>query len=198
MSVAFSHSGRTGVTVAAAENVASDQALIHRIAAGDRLAMRALFARHRVPLYRFVLRIVRDAALAEDVLSDVFLAVWRQADRFEARASVATWLTAIARFKAISALRWRPAAAELDEAAAARLADPADDPEAALQKKHRHETLRRGIAALSPEHAEVIDLVYYHGKSIAEVADIVGIPEGTVKTRMFNARRRLAQTVEAA
>jgi RNA polymerase sigma-70 factor (ECF subfamily) len=200
MTVAFSHSGRAGAGFqqAAASQISSDETLIHRIAQGDQLAMRTLFARHRLPVYRFVLRIVRDAALAEDVLSDAFLAVWRQAARFEARSSVSTWLMAVARFKAISALRRQRTELELDEDVAARVADPADSPEVALQRKDRDETLRRRIAALSSEHAEVIDLVYYHGKSVAEVAHIVGIPEATVKTRMFYARRRLAETVEAA
>jgi RNA polymerase sigma-70 factor (ECF subfamily) len=198
MPVAISHSGRVGAAFdQAAPQTSSDGALIERIAAGDQLAMRTLFARHRVPLYRFVLRIVRDEALAEDVLSDVFLALWRQAARFEARASVSTWLVAIARYKAISALRRRRSEAQPDIDIAA-IVDPADDPEAVLQKKNRDEALRQRIAALSPEHAEVIDLVYYHGKSVAEVAHIVGIPEATVKTRMFYARRRLAQVVEAA
>jgi RNA polymerase sigma-70 factor (ECF subfamily) len=200
MPVAISHPGRAGAAFqqAVAPQPSSDETLIRRIAQGDQLAMRTLFARHRVPVYRIVLRLVRDAALAEDVLSDSFLALWRQAARFEARSSVSTWLLAIARFKAISALRRRRTELTLDEEFAARAVDPADNPEVALQKKDRDETLRRRIAALSPVHAEVVDLVYYHGKSVAEVAHIVGIPEATVKTRMFYARRRLAETVEAA
>src|SRR6516162_5489107 len=78
----------------------SDEALIARIASGDRLAMQVLFARHDVRIYRFVLRLVRDQSKAEDLISEVFLDVWRQADRFEGRSTVSTWLLAIARFKA--------------------------------------------------------------------------------------------------
>src|SRR5216684_1568984 len=81
---------------------------------------------------------------------------------------------------------------------ASTLVDPADDPEAALQKKNRSELLRNSLAGLSPEHGEVIDLVYYHGKSVREVADIVGVGEATVKTRMFYARKKLADLVAAA
>jgi RNA polymerase sigma-70 factor (ECF subfamily) len=171
--------------------------LIRRIAEGDQLAMRTLFGRHRVPLYRWLLRLVGDEALAEDLLSDVFLDVWRQAAAFEARSSVSTWLLAIARYKALSARRRRPDA-ELDEKVASRVADPADDPEVALQKKTRAELLRHSLARLSPEHGEVIDLVYFHGKSVKEVADIVGIAEATVKTRMFYARKKLAELVATA
>ena len=178
------------------DSAVSDEVLIGRIAAGDQSAMRTLFARHRIPLYRWLLRIVRDETTAEDLLSDVFLDVWRQAASFRARASVSTWLLAIARYKALSARRAR-VDAQLDERIASTIADPADDPEAALQEKNRSDVLRDSLANLSPEHGEVIDLVYYHGKSVKEVAEIVGIGEATVKTRMFYARRKLASLVAA-
>ena len=182
---------------AAPETSSSDEMLIRRIAQGDQLAMRTLFGRHRVPLYRWLLRLVGDEALADDLLSDVFLDVWRQAASFEARSSVSTWLLAIARHKALSARRRRPDA-ELDEKIASSVADPADDPEVALQKRTRADLLRRSLARLSPEHREVIDLVYFHGKSVKEVAQIIGIATATVKTRMFYARKKLADFVAAA
>ena len=190
---------RTGASPAqaVARDTSSDETLIRRIAGGDQLAMRTLFARHRVAIYRWLLRIVHDETLAEDLLSDVFLDVWRQAGAFEGRSSVSTWLLAIARHKALSARRCR-SDAELDVRIATTIADPADDPEAALQKKNRSELLRNCLAELSPEHGEVIDLVYYHGKSVKEVADIVGVGEATVKTRMFYARKKLADLVAAA
>jgi RNA polymerase sigma-70 factor (ECF subfamily) len=159
--------------------------------------MRTLFGRHRVPLYRWLLRLVGDEALAEDLLSELFLDVWRQAASFEARSSVSTWLLAIARYKALSARR-RRTDAELDDELASKLAHPADDPERVLQKKDRAEVLRRSLTRLSPEHGEVIDLVYYHGKSVKEVAEIIGIAEATVKTRMFYARKKLAALVATA
>ena len=85
----------------------SDEALIGRIATGDKVAMQVLFARHHVRVYRFVLRLVRDQTKAEDLISEVFLDVWRQAGKFEARSAVSTWLLAIARYKALSARRLR-------------------------------------------------------------------------------------------
>jgi RNA polymerase sigma-70 factor, ECF subfamily len=159
--------------------------------------MRTLFARYRVAIYRWLLRLVSDEALAEDLLSDVFLDVWRKAASFEARSSVSTWLLAIARYKALSARRQQPHA-ELNDELASTVADPADDPELVLQKKDRAELLRQCLAKLSPEHGEVIDLVYYHGKSVKEVAETIGINEATVKTRMFYARKKLAQLVAMA
>ena len=138
-----------------------------------------------------------DEALAEDLLSEVFLDVWRQAASFEARSSVSTWLLAIARYKALSARR-RRTEAELDDELASTLADPADDPELVLQKKYRADVLRQSLARLSPEHGEVIDLVYYHGKSVKDAAEIIGMSEATAKTRMFYARRKLADLVAPA
>ena len=200
MTMAFIHSGSAAASLerrAAAIETSTDEMLIRRIADGDQLAMRTLFGRHRVNLYRWLLRLLGEEALAEDLLSEVFLDVWRQAASFEARSSVSTWLLAIARYKALSARRRRPHA-ELDEAIVSTVADPADDPELVLQKKNRAELLRQSLAKLSPEHGEVIDLVYYHDKSVREVAEIVGAAEATVKTRMFYARKKLAELVAAA
>jgi RNA polymerase sigma-70 factor, ECF subfamily len=197
MTVAITQTGSASPSHGLTHETSSDETLIRRIATGDQLAMRTLFARHQTPLYRWLLRIVQDEALAEDLLSDVFLDVWRQAASFEARSSVSTWLLAIARYKALSARR-RPRHAELDEETASSIPDPADDPETVLQKKNRAELLRRSLGDLSPEQGEVIDLVYYHGKSVREVAQIVGIAEATVKTRMFYARKKLAELVNAA
>ena len=192
--------GRRSVAATPAQamhGTSSDEALIERIADRDQLAMRALFGRHRTALYRWLVRLVGDTALAEDLLSDVFLDVWRQAAVFEGRSSVSTWLLAIARYKALSARR-RRVDAELDDELASTVTDPSDDPELALQKKNRDEILRRSVARLSPVHGEIIDLVYFHGKSVKDVAEIVGLNEATVKTRMFYARKKLAELAAAA
>jgi len=140
---------------------------------------------------------VRNQTTAEDVISDVFLDVWRQAGSFEGRSAVSTWLLAIARFKALSVLRRKPEE-ELNDTGAAAVPDPTDDPEMAAQKKDTGEILRECLATLSREHREVIDLVYYHEKSVEEVAAIVGIPEATVKTRMFYARKKLSGLLKSA
>lgn len=173
----------------------SDEVLIARIAGGDRLAMQVLFARHHVRVYRFVLRLVRNDATAEDLISEVFLDVWRQAGKFEGRSAVSTWMLSIARFKALSALRRRPEE-ELDDKTAERIEDQSDDPETTLAKKDKGSLLRQCLSKLSTEHREIIDLVYYHEKSVEEVAGIVGIPEATVKTRMFYARKKLSELLK--
>jgi RNA polymerase sigma-70 factor (ECF subfamily) len=175
----------------------ADEVLISRIARGDRLAMQVLFARHHVRVFRFVLRLLRDEATAEDVISEVFLDVWRQAGQFEGRSAVTTWLMAIARFKALSLIRKRREE-ELDEETANSIEEPSDSPEVAVAKMDKSEKLRKCLTALSPEHREIIDLVYYHEMSVEEVAEIVGIPENTVKTRMFYARKKLGELCKAA
>jgi RNA polymerase sigma-70 factor (ECF subfamily) len=157
--------------------------------------MQVLFARHHVRVYRFVLRLVRNEATAEDLISDVFLDVWRQAGKFEGRSAVSTWMLSIARFKALSALRRRPEQ-ELDDETAEQIEDQSDDPEVALAKKDKAAVLRQALSKLSAEHREIVDLVYYHEKSVEEVAGIVGIPEATVKTRMFYARKKLSELLK--
>jgi RNA polymerase sigma-70 factor (ECF subfamily) len=104
-------------------------------------------------------------------------------------------MLSIARFKALSALRKRPDA-EMDDEAAEQIEDESDDPETTLAKKDKGSQLRQALNGLSNEHREIIDLVYYHEKSVEEVAGIVGIPEATVKTRMFYARKKLSELLK--
>ena len=173
-----------------------DAALIRLIAAGDKHAMQILFGRHNLRVFRFVLRFVGDKSAAEDLVSEVFLDVWRQAGRFQGRSQVATWLLAIARNKALSALRGR-SNEELDEDVAAGIEDPQDNPEVTLQNRQKAEILLNCLTKLSPAHREVTDLIYYHEKSIDEVAEVTGVPQNTVKTRMFYARKRIAELMAA-
>jgi RNA polymerase sigma-70 factor (ECF subfamily) len=135
--------------------------------------------------------------LAEDAVSEVFLDVWRDAGSFQARSQVSTWLLAIARNKALSAFR-RRSEQQLDDHWAAEIEDFTDDPETAADKKDRSEALRKCLSQLSACHREVVDLIYYHEKSVEEVAQIIGASPNTVKTRMFYARRRMQELLEAA
>jgi RNA polymerase sigma-70 factor, ECF subfamily len=172
-----------------------DATLLGRVASGDRAALQVLYARHHVRVYRFALRLVDDEALAEDLVSDVFIKVWQAAGQFEGRSQVSTWLLSITRFLAYSALRQRREEA-LDDGAAEAIVDTSDNAEACLEKKGQLEMLRRCVRKLSREQREIIDLVYYHQKSVKDVAAIVGVPSNTVKTRMFYARRRMAKLLK--
>jgi RNA polymerase sigma-70 factor, ECF subfamily len=170
----------------------SDENLIEAIATGSQAAMRTLYGRHHVRVFRFIARLVCDASRAEDLVSEVFLTVWRQAGTFENRSRVSTWILSIARFKALTA-RGRRQESQLDEAATEMVADTAETPEQTVLHADRNAQLRSCIAEMSPEHREVIDLVYYHDKSVEEVAEIIHLPKNTVKTRMFYARKGLAR-----
>jgi RNA polymerase sigma-70 factor, ECF subfamily len=181
---------------AVASGEISDEALIRAISSGDRRAMQTLYSRHNVRIYRYTLRLTNDAALAEDLVADVFIDVWRQAGRFRAKSQVAIWLLAIARNKAISALR-RRSHIPLDDVAIT-IADPADDAETMAANSDRRAIVQKSLSQLPRLQREVIDLVYYHEKSIDEVAQIVGAPASTVKTRMFYARKRMQKLLASA
>jgi RNA polymerase sigma-70 factor (ECF subfamily) len=169
-----------------------DENLIKAIANGSDAALRTLYERHHIRVYRFITQLVFDTSCAEDLTSEVFLCVWRQAGTFENRSQVSTWILSIARFKALTVLG-RRRDAQLDEATTAIVADTADTPEQTVLSTDRNAQLRSCITQMSREHREVIDLVYYHNKSIEEVAEIIHLPKNTVKTRMFYARKRLAR-----
>jgi RNA polymerase sigma-70 factor (ECF subfamily) len=178
------------------EESVSDEMLLKSVAAGDKAAMHIMFARHRVRVFRFIQRMVRNAAIADDLVSQVFLDVWRSANKFESRARVSTWLLSIARLKALSSLRERTYE-NIDQDDVV-IVDAADTPEVALDRKKTNAILRACIDKLSPAHREIIDLVYYHEKSVAEASEIVGIPYATVKSRMFYARKQLARSLVSA
>jgi RNA polymerase sigma-70 factor (ECF subfamily) len=173
-------------------NAQSDEALMKAIAAGDQCAMRTLYARHNGRLYNFIVRMVADAGRAEDLVSEVFIDVWRHADRFEGRSQVSTWILSIARFKTLSALH-RRRDTPTDEIDMELIEDSADTPEEVILNRDRSAQLRICLAQMSRDHREILDLVYYQEKSVEEVAEVVHMPKSTVKTRMFYARKRLAQ-----
>jgi len=175
----------------------SDDALMSAVAKGDRPALKVLYARHNMRVFRFALRLTRDETLAEDVVSEVFRHVQRPAHNFQPTSKVSTWLLAIAHNKAKDSLQRRRHEYLSDDDAAA-IEDPADDPEASFSKKERGELLQACLTKLPAAQRKVIDLVYYHHKSVEEVAKIVGVQSSTVKTRMFYARNRLAEMLSRA
>ena len=173
-----------------------DHALIEGIAGGDRSATQVLYARYHARIYRFALRFLHDQAAAEDVVNEVFLDVWCKARSFRGRSQVATWLYALTRHKAIDLLRHRSPNV-LDGEPRESIDETTDHPDTALLKKQHGSILLGCLSRLTLAHREIIDLVYYHEKTIEEVAAIIGVPRNTVKTRMFYARRHLAELLAA-
>jgi RNA polymerase sigma-70 factor (ECF subfamily) len=195
---AHSTASRFHKIAASREPAQSDEFILERIAQGDQSALKVLVARYEVRVFRFILRLMGDRRRAEDLVSDTFLAVWQRAATFEGRSSVATWILAIARYKALTARsqlspKEEPFTSELADA----LVDGGPGPDDNLSRLDRSATIRKCLNALPKHHAELMDLVYYHEKSIQEVALIIGIPENTVKSRMFLARRKLAELLIA-
>jgi RNA polymerase sigma-70 factor (ECF subfamily) len=175
----------------------TDRELVERVAGGDRAAVRLLFMRHHARVYRFAARQTGSEMMADDIANEVFLELWRQAPAFQGRSEVSTWLLGIARFKALSAVRKRKEDA-IDEDEAAAIPDTGDTPEVAVMKDDKATALKRMVNALPEEHRTVIDLAYYHAKSVTEIAEVLQIPVATVKTRMFYARKKLGEALQAA
>jgi RNA polymerase sigma-70 factor (ECF subfamily) len=150
-----------------------------------------------VRVFRYAARLTGDVALAEDIMVDVFSAVWRSAHNFEPASQVSTWLLSIAHHKAVSEIR-RRAKTRIGNDKTSVVVDGAHDPELTVAQNSRSEIIRTCLMQLPVAQREIIDLVYYQERSIRDVAQIVGIAEGAVKSRMINARGRLAELLQAA
>jgi RNA polymerase sigma-70 factor, ECF subfamily len=197
MGIGQAQSNATTTVSTATTSGFSDRALVQLMAEGDKRAVKLLYVRHHERVGRFVMRLTGNEAVAEEVVNEVFLDAWRHARKFEGRSQVATWLMAIARFNALSRLR-RHSETQLDENAAAVIEDPSDTPATSLDKRERSDILQRCLAKLTPLHRDVINMIYYQGKKVEEVAQFTGAPVNTIKTRMHHARRRMAELLAEA
>ncbi len=178
-----------GVDTAAESGDARDVRLIGLIVRRDPRAFEALYRSYHPRLSRFLFNIVRRAHVAEEVLNDTLLVVWRQPERYNGRSKVSTWIFAIAYRQALKALRRCDDPVEDREAEARPSAEAG--PEQQLGRRQAQDVLLRAIGELSPDHRAVIDLTYFHEFGYREIAELMDCPQDTVKTRMFHARRRL-------
>lgn len=180
-----------------ADPTSDDHALIRRVAGGDREAFRALFEAYQQPVFRYLVRLMRDEAVARELTNDVMIEVWKGAARFEGRAKLRTWIFGIAHNKGVDVLRKR---SELpwDEKAAESLVDDGPSPHEAAAQGDLRRLILGLLDRLSPEHRAVIQLTYYEGLSVREIAQTVDCPEATVKTRMFYARKQLKELLAEA
>jgi RNA polymerase sigma-70 factor, ECF subfamily len=172
---------------------AEERALLKAIAAGDARALERLYVRAETRVFRFLLRMVKSQAIAEELLNEVFLSVWQNAQRYEGRSEPMTWMLSIAHNKAISVLRKRTEVLGIAEEAGRNLEADEDAPDVAAQKQDKSAKIKACIAELSADHRAILDLVYYQDQSVTEAAEVLGIPEATVKTRMFYARKKLSE-----
>jgi RNA polymerase sigma-70 factor (ECF subfamily) len=180
-------------------SVAGDDDLAARTAGGDASALEELYHRYGGRCYGLARRIVVDAQLAQDVVQDVFLALWRRGQHDPARGTVATWLLSITHHRAVDHVRKeerrRLHGASLDELDAA--SDPGPTPEDLAWRSVRGDRVRTAMADLPAEQREVLLLAYYGGYTQNEIASISGVPLGTVKTRTLAALRKLGKALPA-
>jgi RNA polymerase sigma-70 factor (ECF subfamily) len=172
-----------------------EAALLVQVAAGDPRAFDSLYRDYWPRLRRFLEQVTRRPHLVEELLNDTMLAVWRQAGSFKAQSRVSTWVFAIAYRKALKALK-----RSREPAGGVFLPEePANDhgPESQMMHSQLRRQLTRALSTLPPEQRAVVELTYYHGCAYAEIAQILGCPVDTVKTRMFHARRKLRLLMEA-
>jgi RNA polymerase sigma factor (sigma-70 family) len=165
--------------------------LLQRVAIKDKVAFEKLYAQLFPQLTRYLSRLMRRPEMVEEVVNDTLFVVWEKADQFQGRSKVSTWVTGIAYLKGIKALdRLR----RMPEQQATGLAEAEDIEESTnlISKLGLREWLSSGLDLISVDQRSVVELTYFSGYSYQEIADIMKCPVNTVKTRMFHARRRLA------
>ncbi|MDD4903782.1 MAG: sigma-70 family RNA polymerase sigma factor [Candidatus Bipolaricaulis sp.] len=165
----------------------TDEALLRAVARGDRIAFHELYERHAERVFRFAVSLLRAPHLAEEVLQETMVAVWKTADRFKGASKVTTWILGIAKNQAYGLLRREKRGERTpDDAVIER--DPSEIAELCVR-------VEDAVATLPPHLREVLHLVFHEEMTLGEAADVLGIPEGTVKSRMFHARKALAKVL---
>lgn len=172
-----------------AASEAVELALLAGIRRGRRADFDALYRLYHPRLWRFLTHLMRQPEAIEEALNDTLLVVWQRADSFDGHSKLSTWIFGIAYRKGLKALSRQDL--PLDEDEADEAADPGPGPEQQLNLIQLRGRLREAMAELSPEHRAVVELCYFHDMAYGEIAEVVGCPPETVKTRMFYARRRL-------
>jgi len=168
--------------------------LVQAVARGERRAFEELYAMFFRPLSGYLLRMVRDSALVEELVDDTFFEAWKHAARFRGDSKLSTWLFGIARNRALNALRaLKPAHDELDEEAV--FADSAQAPERQASQRQTAQALAAALAELPADQREALELVLHQGLSYEEAAQVLRAPLNTIKSRVFHARRKLREAL---
>ena len=171
----------------------NDRRLLERVAARDRRAFDALYQRYYRRLFGYLFKVTRRAELVEEILNDVMFVVWRKAGAFAGRSKPSTWILGIAYRRALKALAKQPRG-EYEVPDPEAFTAPEHTESLALRRELRGQ-VGKAMRVLSPEQRAVVELAYYHELPYPEIAEIVGCPVNTVKTRMFHARRKLREVL---
>ena len=175
----------------------SDEALVEGIARSDETALAELYDRYGRPAYGLALRVLRDPSLAEDAVQEAFLQVWRSADRFQpGRAKASTWLLTFVHRRAVDLVRREERRRTEPEAAAPAPTGPGADED--VERRSKREIVQGALRQLPPEQREAIELAYYGGYTQSELAERLGEPLGTIKSRMFTGLQRLRGLLDEA
>ncbi len=171
-----------------------DEALLALVARGDDDALAALYDRFGRVAYNIALRVLRDAELAQDAVQEAFLAAWRTAASFDPiRGTASTWLLTLVHRRAVDVVRreQRRRTEPLEDDSAAGVAGGATDEDAWIRDRRR--AVQAALAQLPPDQRQALELAYYGGLTQSELAERLGVPIGTVKSRMFTALGRLRE-----
>lgn len=184
-------------TVDDTSGIAEDAARLRAVAQGDMHALEVLFRKYQASVYQTALGVTRDPQVAEEVLQDTFFRLYRYAGRLDGSMPLAPWLYRVSinlcynRLKSLKA--WTDSFHELAE----RLFSPnSASPEQTAERNELQELVQTALSALDPKHRAVLVLYYLHDYAVHEIAEITGVPEGTVKSRLFHARKLLRQHLE--
>ena len=175
-----------------------DVRLVQRIAAGDETALTRVYDRFAPTVFGVARRVLGDATAAEDVVQEVFVSLWGRPQMFDsARGTLAAWLGMLAHRRAVDRVRREEASRRRADAMAAQPPSPPPDIDEAVSSLWIGERVRMAVQDLPEEQRACVNLAYFEGKTYVEVAAILGIPEGTAKSRMRLALRKLADTLDA-
>ncbi|GGO12923.1 RNA polymerase sigma factor [Microbispora rosea subsp. aerata] len=171
----------------------TDLELLRLVARGDEHAFEQLYARHARALLAYAEGLLGEREPAEEALQETFIAVWRGADAFEGRSQVRTWLFGVCRRQALKRMRGHERPRPIDDVV--DLPSPEPGPQAVALARADAAAVAAALRTLAPLHREVLDLAFAAGMSHAEIAEVLGVPPGTVKSRLFNARAALARAL---
>jgi RNA polymerase sigma-70 factor (ECF subfamily) len=171
----------------------TDHQVVKGVSAGDDQALAVLYSRYSKGIFNYALRLIRDPDAAEDVLQEVFVAVWQGADGFRQHSSVKTWIFRIAHYQAVNWLR-RQKRLDMADGVSPELPE---DPEVALVVSWRANEVHSALDLLTPNHRATVELAFVHDLSYAEIAEVLDCPLGTVKSRMSHAIKQLGRILKA-
>lgn len=169
--------------------------LLSRVAGGDKAAFGAFYKALEKPVFRFIVSKLNDPFEAADIQHDVFMDIWRSAGRFEGRSAVKTWVFGIAYRKTMDHFRKHGRVDLTDDIGDS--ADDSPDAVACIAATQEAEHLRFCLDQLKPQHRSAVELAFYEDMTYGEIADASDVPEGTIKTRVFHAKKLLLHCLTA-